>query len=101
MFKIGEVTVGRDRLDVMHAKYTSGANAIQLFDPKSGPYATMSTNGPGVVLAADEVAVKTSDENESLRAPLLASGLFTDTGNLVACGFTDAEIWKINAALPA
>jgi hypothetical protein len=101
MFKIGEVNACGARLQVMHVKYASGANGIQLFDPQSGPFATLSTNGPGVSLAADEVAVKTWDGNEELRQPMLESGLFSDTGNVVVCGNNLAEVWKINSAIPA
>lgn len=76
-----------------------GAIAIQLFDDgnPSEPLATFSTNlAPcGTALADDEFCVKTWSENEVLVAPMLATGLFEDTGRRVQSGYVVAPVWRI------
>lgn len=55
---------------------------------------------PGVELEAGEVIVKTWSENEILRDPLLATGIFEDTGKRRQpdpASFVLAEIWKVKA----
>ena len=84
-----------------------GAIAIQLVDYKdpSEPLATFSTNlvPYGAAVAEDEFCVKTWSENEVLVAPMLATGLFEDTGRRVPSGYVVAPVWRIkdSANVPA
>lgn len=43
----------------------------------------------------DRVVVKTSDGNECLRAPLLSTGLFVDTGSRIRHGWAEYEVWQL------
>lgn len=58
-------------------------------DEMPEPLATLSCNlAPlGVALADDEFCVKSSSENEPLIAPMLATGLFEDTGRCTPTGY--------------
>jgi hypothetical protein len=58
-------------------------------------FATLSVNLPDHPLGKDEFHAKTWSENAPLVEPLLASGLFIDTGRRVDCGFTQASVWRI------
>jgi hypothetical protein len=81
------------------ASPAGGAIAIQFVDDEdpSEALATFSTNlaPSGAVLADDEFCVKTWSENEVLVAPMLATGLFEDTGRRVPSGYVVAPVWRI------
>jgi len=60
----------------------------------------LSVNPPqGVVLKEGEVCIKTWSENEPLVAPMLASGLFKDTGKRLDMGYVEAQIWTASKEL--
>lgn len=62
------------------------------------PYTDITKNLPGMTdLDANEIVVKTIDEHEPLRSPLLSTGLFEDTGKRVQSGFSTFEVWRITS----
>lgn len=69
--------------------------AFVLATDRGEPYGNVSVNVPGYALAPNEVLVKTWGENAPARQPLLASGVFVDTGKRVPCGFEQAEVWLV------
>lgn len=96
MKKIGTVVVNNEEISIMQEEYRAGGIALQLMDDE-GPYATFTYCLPGTVLAAGEFLAKTGAENESLRQPMLDTGLFVDTGRRVESGFIEIEVWKMAA----
>lgn len=68
---------------------------VDLLDPINGePWGTLTVCCPnsGVVLADNEIAVKTWSENEPYRA-LLDTPHFADTQKRFQAGFAHVEIW--------
>lgn len=59
------------------------------------PYTTLTANFRPNECEGDEIIVKTYSQNEHMRAPLLASGYFEDTGNRITAGYAELEVWKI------
>lgn len=101
MKKIGTISTHGETLAVNIGEYAGGRPAIQLDDNETGePYLTISVNVPHAEIADGEILAKTWSENESLRGPLLASGLFVDTGKRVPCGFAEAEVWTLAHPMP-
>jgi hypothetical protein len=101
---IGHVTTIHGNAAILVGRYPSGkpavgAIAVQLVNDEdpSEPLATFSTYlAPcGAALAEDEFCVKTWNENEVLVAPMLATGLFENTGRRVRCGYVVAPVWRI------
>ena len=75
-----------------------GALAVLLSNEECPPESLVfSTNlvPSGAALAPDEFNVKSWSENEPLVAPLLATGLFEDTGRRVRSGFVESPIWRV------
>lgn len=96
MEKICSITAFGKTLSVETAQYRNGRVAITVIDDEDGyPFATFSCNIPEVPLGENEFLAKTWSENEPLRAPMLASGKFFDTGRRIPTGFVQAEIWAI------
>lgn len=98
--KIGEITLEGCGPVLVHAgRYACGGQiAITLSDARTfEPVATLSTNAVvgGAAIAQDAFAVKSWSENEPLIAPLLASGLFEDTGSRFTAGYAQAPIWRL------
>lgn len=91
---LGNITLYSEELRVEATNYNDGTQAVVLYD-EDGPYATFSVNMEGVVLAPGEFCAKTWSENEDMREPMLASGLFEDTGRRIKQGFIVAEVWRI------
>jgi hypothetical protein len=95
MSKIGNIEADGNNLSVHVEQYAANQpKVVQIYDDE-GPYCTLSVNIPGTQLAEDEFLIKTWSENESLRGPVLASGLFLDTGRRVQAGFAQAEVWML------
>jgi hypothetical protein len=96
MRKIGEVEVLGQRLAVMEKEAPAYQCGVKYFlmDDEEDEWATITTNIVGLALESGEFPVKTWSENEILREPLLASGLFVDTGKRVSTGFVEAELWR-------
>jgi hypothetical protein len=96
MKKIGIITIDGEEIKIVQEEYRAGGVALQLM-ADDGPYATFTYCLPGVGLAAGEFLAKTGAENETLRQPMLDTGLFFDTGRRVKSGFIEIEIWKMVA----
>jgi hypothetical protein len=77
-----------------------GAIAVQLINDNDAlpePMATFSTNlvPSGAVLGLDEFNVKSWSENEDLVEPMLATGLFEDTGRRTRSGYVASPVWRL------
>lgn len=98
--EIGRVETPYGAATIVAGRYPAGgAIAIQLVtaDGMAEPIATFSTNlvSYGAQVESDEFCVKTWSENEPLVAPMLASGLFADTGKRAAASFAMSPIWRV------
>lgn len=89
---IGSIEVAGTTLTVLRSVFANGRVAIFL-EHQGAMYARLCVNVPSVAIEADQMLVKTYDENAELRAPLLASGLFVDTGRRVPINFVELEVW--------
>lgn len=69
-------------LSIRTERYVHGGGlAVELFDVEARePYAMVSVNVPGVVLADDEFVFKTYSENEGLLEAMLESDVVELTG---------------------
>jgi hypothetical protein len=100
MHCIGHLPTPLGDAAILVGRYTVGhAIAIRLVDDDdpTETLATFSTNlaHAGADLADDEFCVKTWSENEAVVAPMLATGLFEDTGRRVSSGYVVAPVWRI------
>jgi hypothetical protein len=101
LFKtIGEVDLGEyGHALVRVGRYPqSGQVAISLIDANtSEPIATLSTNLAeyDVPIAPDSAGIKNWGENEAIIKPLLASGLFKDSGQRVKAGLVTIPVWQL------
>lgn len=91
MKKIGTMQLFGRTLTIDQGRYDNGRIAIAL---DQGMFGKLTLNIPEAQLPIGCVFVKTWEENEQLRAPALATGLFEDTGERVPCGFCQAEVWR-------
>jgi len=101
---IGVVRTPFGQADIFIGRYPAGgAIAIQLIARGSlpEPLGTFSTKliAYDVTVADDEFCVKGWSENEPLVAPMLATGLFEDTGRRVPAGFESSPIWRVKNAM--
>jgi hypothetical protein len=98
--KLGTITYHGEKLVVRADRhYSNGRVAVEVFGADGEPFAVLSVNLPNVEAPKkDHFYVKTWSENEILRAPALASGLFEDTGERIPTGWVEAEVWKVKAA---
>jgi len=96
---IGQVDTPFWPARILVGRYPSGgAIAIQLVSEEGPPESLVfSTNlvPSGALLAPDEFNVKSWSENEPFVTPLLATGLFEDTGRRVRSGFVESPIWRV------
>ena len=97
---IGQATCAGVLLDVVVSTYSNGRLAV-LLEREGRPYARWSANVPSASIQPDEFFAKTSDEHEELRAPLLATGLFEDSGVRLEVGFLTLELWRLKGAQQA
>lgn len=95
MKKIGTITIGGEQHQLHQAQYDNRRVAIVIDE---GCYAKLTVNVHDQPLAPGHVHIKTWGENEQLREPALATGLFEDTGERVPCGWVEAEVWKFNGS---
>lgn len=96
---IGTIRAYDENLNLVTDRYSQNHRlAIQVVSEDGEPFGVLTTNLPNVQLAADEIIVKTIDENEPMREPALASGLFEDTGRRVQSGFSQFEVWRLVTA---
>ena len=97
---IGEVNLGEyGNALVRVGRYPQGGQlAINLVDATtSEPIATLSTNLAAYnrPTDADAAGIKVWSENVPLIEPLLASGLFKDTGERVSADHGEIPIWQL------
>src|SRR5262245_43000236 len=97
---IGEVDLGDyGQAFVRVSRYPqSGQLAISLIDVNtSEPIATLSTNLTeyNVPIAPDSAGIKNWAENAPIIKPLLASGLFKDTGERIKAGLVTIPVWQL------
>jgi hypothetical protein len=97
MKKIGTIVVDDEQISIMQDEFKAGGIALQLLDSDGLPYTRFSECIPGTPLADGEFLARTRAENESLRQPMLDTGLFVDTGRRVESGFIETEVWKMVA----
>lgn len=85
------------KVEAIYPGYVNGGGVAVLLSDEEGPYATLSANAMGVSsdLPDNEFCAKVWAENEHMRSPMLASGLFEDTGRRVPLGHAMAEVWRI------
>lgn len=97
MKTLGTLQFAGETLTLKSGLYRHGtAPAVCLLDEDGSPYTTCSVNLPEYALEPHEVLMKTWGENEALRAPLLETGFFEDTGKRAATGFCIAEVWRFS-----
>ena len=96
---IGSISTPYGDATIHIGRYPSGgAIAIEVFlGPAPSDCWTFSTNlvPSGAPVAVDEFTVKSWSENEPLVEPMLATGLFEDTGLRVPTGFVEAPVWRL------
>lgn len=94
---IGRLEFESQPLNIACAPFPNGRLAVYL---RSGlaMYCRWAVNLPDLPIADDEFFAKTYDENEPLREPMLATGLFEDTGQRAVGGFVELELWRLSAA---
>ena len=97
---IGHISTPYGMAAILVGRYVAGGVInIQLVDDgnPAEPWATFSTNlvPCGATEASDEFCVKTWSENEALVAPMLATGLFEDTGRRVPTRYVVSPVWRI------
>jgi hypothetical protein len=96
--KIGTIIINGQAHQLHEAHYRGGRIAIVVDE---GRWGKLTVNVPDQPLAPGCIHVKTWGENERLRAPALATGLFEDTGERVPAApgsFVMAEVWKYRRA---
>lgn len=64
-------------------------------------YARLGVNVPSADIGPLETFVKTYDENEPFRQPILDSGILEDTSLRAENGFVKLELWRLSAAAAA
>ena len=98
---IGEVDLGDyGRARVRIGRYPKGGQlAITLVDADtSEPIANLSTNLATYKhsTAPDAAGIKVWSENAPIIEPLLASGLFKDTGERITAEYVEIPIWRLS-----
>lgn len=97
----GEATLTAQRYPYVGAPLALQAWFKEEGSPMWEPLATVTKAytrdfvASGVDLDQDEILVKTYDVNEPLRAPLLACGLFKDSGKRIKTEYVELEVWRI------
>jgi hypothetical protein len=96
---IGSISTPYGDATIHIGRYPSGgAIAVEVFlGPAPDDLWTFSTNlvPSGARIADDEFTVKSWSENEELVEPMLATGLFEDTGRRVPSGYVEAPVWRL------
>lgn len=92
MKKIGTITIDGKVHQLQEARYQGDRVAILIDEGRWGKLtvyvASEHPPAPGFI------HVKMWEENARLRDPALATGMFTDTGLRVPCGYVQAEVWE-------
>jgi hypothetical protein len=91
---LGSIECDGRRMTIMRSEFPNGRMAVYLA-VGGRIYTRLAVNVPSVDIPDDMFFAKTSDENADLREPLLATGLFEDTGARAQVGFIEFEVWKL------
>lgn len=83
------------RLQIRPKRYQNGRRALNLVTSEGIPFGTLTVNLPDQDLNDNLVAMALWAENAPMRAPMMETGLFEDTGRRVRVGYATAEIWAI------
>lgn len=84
------------KLSVIFDKYTSGQNAIMLYDMSDGfPFMTASAALTNVELESDDVAIKNYSENEGILETLIEAGIVSQPHSYIPSGYANFPICKI------
>jgi ABC-type lipoprotein release transport system permease subunit len=94
--KLGTITTRYGVADIVSTGTYALDNSpvIQLFFQDGEPLMRLTVCIEGSNLQPGEILVKTWSENEPFIAPILALGLFEDTGRRVPSGFVEAQVWR-------
>jgi hypothetical protein len=92
--RIGRLTLGAESYDIVVARFPNDRIAVVL-EKNFRLWIRVAMNVPAQDIAEDEFFAKTHDENEEFREPLLATGLFADTGRRLEIGFVELELWRL------
>jgi hypothetical protein len=93
--KVAEINMRGRPLLVLADRGHGGRFWIRLVEETGEPAGVATAAVPGAVLRPDEITVRTWNENAPLRAPLLATGLFIDTGRREPTGYVQAKVWRL------
>lgn len=95
MERVGNIKVADVPCLISTANYPNGRIAIILTCLDGEPYATVSVNLPDHPMDEGEFAIH-HDIGDHILDPLLACGLFEDTGMKVSYGFVvDQPVWRL------
>lgn len=96
MKRIGTITIGDKAYSLDEGQYHNGRIALAIDEGMWGKLTVNVMEAPPPPPGC--IHVKMWEENERLRAPAMATGLFENTGERVPCGFVQAEVWKYRRA---
>jgi hypothetical protein len=78
--------------------YADGTPVLEVYDEDGLPYAKMTVSVPFTELADDEYLIKTWSENQALFEYLVAEKILEPVGRLVATGYVQAAVCRVNDA---
>jgi hypothetical protein len=95
--KVADMQTKHGAAQVIAQRARDGRYAIRLVADNGEPASVITTAIPGAQsrIRIDEFFEITWAENESLREPLLDTGLFIDTGLREPTGCARAEVWRL------
>jgi hypothetical protein len=94
---LGTFELDGERYGLSAATFPNGRVAVYV--TRGGAmYCRWGVNIPTLDIGPLETFVKTYDENEPFREPILATGLFEDTGLRTEGGFVEMELWRLRPA---
>lgn len=84
-------------IDFRLHEYKNGQTCVAVLE-EGCPFGKLTFSEDNIVLAEDEILVKTWSENKPWYDQILEHSAFTDTGRLVTIGDYDAigEVWKLD-----
>lgn len=97
--RIGQIVVDGNKFDIVQTMFPNGRVAL-LIQRGLEPYSRLAVNVPQAEIGPHEFFARTYEENYELRGPLLASGLFEDTGKRIKSGFVSLELWRLRQTAP-
>jgi hypothetical protein len=86
--------IDNDNITLHCGRYSNDRLAIQA-NCDDGLYGKLTVNLPESQLGANEIFVRTTEENEHLAKAAIKTGLFEDTGKKISSGFIKISIWRL------